>query len=35
MADDALDVNKMNVNPGGKQTVMRDTVWQDRVQTIL
>jgi len=25
MADDALDVNKMNVNPGGKR-VMRDTV---------
>ena len=24
MADDPLDVNKMNVNPGGKQRVMRD-----------
>ena len=24
MADDSLDVNKMNVNPGGKQRVMRD-----------
>lgn len=32
MADDALDVNKMNVNPGGKQRVMRDTVWQGQVQ---
>lgn len=31
-ADDALDVNKMNVNPGGKQRVMRDTVWQGQVQ---
>jgi len=27
MADDALDVNKMNVNPGGKQRIMCDTVW--------
>ena len=25
-ADDALEVSKMNVNPGGKQKVMRDTV---------
>jgi hypothetical protein len=32
MADDALDVNKMNVNPGGKQRKMRDTVRQGRVQ---
>ena len=28
MADDTLDVNKMN----GKQRVMRDTVWQGQVQ---
>ena len=27
MADDALDVNKMNVKPGGKQRIMRDTTW--------
>src|SRR5882762_8141729 len=26
LASDALNVNKMNVNPGGKQTLMRDTV---------
>ena len=32
MADDALDANKMNVNPGGKQRKMRDTVWDGRVQ---
>lgn len=32
MADDALDVNKMNINPGGKQQVMRDAVWQGQVQ---
>lgn len=31
MADDALDVNKMNVNPGGKQRKMRQTVRQGRV----
>ena len=33
-ADDALEVSKMNVNPGGKQKVMRDTVWGGRVQTM-
>ena len=27
MADDALDVNKMNVRPGGKQ---HDTVWNGK-----
>ena len=32
MIDDDLDASKMNVNPGGKQRIMRDTVWQDRVQ---
>ena len=31
MADDALDVNKMNVKPGGKQRVMRDTTWNGKV----
>ena len=30
-ADDALDVNKMNVRPGGKQRIMRDTTWNGRV----
>ena len=34
MADDALDVNKMNVNPGGKQRIMRDTVWQGKAQSL-
>ena len=34
MADDALDASKMNVNPGSKQRVMWDTVWQGRVQTM-
>ena len=32
MANDALDASKMNVNPAGKQRIMRDTVWQGIVQ---
>ena len=32
MADDALDVNHMNVKPGGKQRIMCDTEYQGRVQ---
>ena len=32
MADDALDVNHMNVKPGGKQRIMRDTEYNERVQ---
>ena len=32
MADDALDANKMNVNPGVKQRQMRDTMWHGKVQ---
>ena len=31
MADDALDVNKMNVRPGGKQRIMHDTGWDGRI----
>jgi len=31
MADDSLDVSKMNVNPGGKQRVMRDGYWNEKV----
>ena len=30
MPDDAVDVNKMNVNPGGKQQEMRDGWWVGR-----
>ena len=33
-ADDALEVAKMNVNPGGKQKVMRDTIWAGKVQKL-
>ena len=28
MPDDALDAPNMNVNPGGKQHVMRDGLWE-------
>ena len=31
MADDALDVSKMNVKPGGKQRIMRDTTWNGKI----
>ena len=31
MAEDSLDVTKMNVNPGGKQRVMRDGYWNGKV----
>ena len=30
MPDDALDVSKMNVIPGGKQWVMRDGFWDGK-----
>lgn len=32
MPDDALDVSKMNVHPGGKQRVMRDGFWNGQRQ---
>ena len=32
MADDSLDVSKMNVNPGGKQRIMRDGWWGGKPQ---
>ena len=35
MEDDALDVGKMNVNPGGKQAVIRDMMWVERVQRMV
>ena len=30
-ADDALEVSKMNVKPGGKQRIMHDTTWNGRI----
>ena len=35
MADDALNVDKMNVGPGGKQPKVRDTVWGGAVQRLV
>ena len=32
MAEDSLDVSKMNVNPGGKQRVMHDGWWNGKPQ---
>ena len=34
-ADDSLNVDKMNVNPGGMQPIMRDTMWEGKVQTMV
>ena len=33
-ADDSLDVNKMNVKPGGKQCVMQDGIWDGKPQAM-
>ena len=35
MADNALNADKMNVGSGGKQPVMRDTIWGGEVQTMV
>ena len=34
MPEDALHASKMNVNPGGKQRVMHDGVWDGKPQKI-
>ena len=34
MADDSLDVSKMNVNPGGKQRVMHNGLWNGKAQSM-
>jgi hypothetical protein len=34
-AADALNANRMNVNPGGTQPRMRDTVWNGKVQRMV
>ena len=34
MADDALDANKMNVNPGGKQRKMRHDMARKRSENV-
>ena len=35
VADDALNADKMNVGPRGKQPKMRDTVWGGKVQKMV
>ncbi len=35
VADDSLNVDKMNVHPGGKQPVMRDSVWDGKSQRMV
>ena len=35
MADDALNANRMNVGPGGKQPVMKDTIWGGQIQKMV
>ena len=32
--NDALDVSKMNLNPGGKQRIMRDGWWDGKPQSM-
>ena len=32
VSDNALNAEKMNVKPGGKQPIMRDSVWNGQVQ---
>ena len=34
-ADDALNVSRMNMQPGGKQPRTRDTVWAGQVQKLV
>ena len=34
-AEDALNANRMNVNPGGSQPKMRNTMWNGSVQTMV
>ena len=35
VADDALNADRMNVGPGGKQPKMRDTVWEGHIQKMV
>ncbi len=35
LADDALNVDKMNVHPGGMQPAMRSTTWEGQTQTMV
>ena len=35
LADDALNVDRMNVHPGGMQPAMRSTIWDGKVQVMV
>ena len=35
MLHNSLNVNRMNVGPGGKQAIMKDTVWNGKVQHLV
>ena len=35
VSDDSLNDDKMNVGPGGKQPIMRDTTWNGALQTMV
>ena len=35
MSDDSLNANRMNVRPGGKQPVMRDTEWGEEGSKVI
>ena len=35
MAENALNVERMNVNPGGMQPAMRNTTWNGHVQKMV
>ena len=35
VSDDSLNADKMNVGPGGKQPIMRDTTWNGALQTMV
>lgn len=35
VSDDALNAEKMNVKPGGKQVIMHDTEWNGQVQKMM
>ena len=35
LANDTLNAMNMNLNPGGKQPIMRDTIFNGQVQTMV
>ena len=35
VSDDALNANKMNVGPAGRQPIMHDTIWEGQVQRMV